>query len=87
MYFDLQISPPPPLYSIPVCKKICRNLYDIFVTGIGQVVHFDLLSDRDTDWADCIALSVYMDDKNCNNLKYRQTDRQTDRTDYIALTI
>ena len=27
-------SPPPPLYSIPICKKNCRNLYHIFVTGI-----------------------------------------------------
>ncbi len=26
-----KISPPRPLYSIPVCKKNCRNLYDIYL--------------------------------------------------------
>ncbi len=31
------ISPPSPLYSIHVCKKITRNFNKILVTGIGVI--------------------------------------------------
>ncbi len=32
-----KISPPPPLYSIHVCKKITRNFDDVLVTGIYHI--------------------------------------------------
>ncbi len=44
-------------YSIPVCKKFCRNLYDIFVTGMNvelpcvyHISHYTFIKLMEQKW-------------------------------------